>query len=118
MKWLQKILNPPYIQAIDQGGGIILKKFNEFPRVDEPLEIELKLTVRVVGDSSQFSHPPFRDPAKRVYGCAYRDRIEIIGARKDGQIIFDPSILGHEFWHAISMLNGRVMNPDALQKER
>jgi len=119
MSWWQKIFYPPYIRAIEEGTAIILKKFNTFPRVKQPLEITLTLTVRVIGDPSQFTYVPYQEAGKGVFGYALPDRIEIMGAEKDGKIIFEPSCLGHEFWHVLNMVtNGQVMNPDELQKER
>ena len=117
MSWWTNIFNPPYIRSIEEGTNIILKRFQFFPKVEESLEIQVSLTLRIVGNNSQFSNQWARDTVG-VFGYAEPNRIEIHGAMKDGQVIFEPSCLGHEFWHTLAMADSRVMNPDDLQKDK
>lgn len=73
-----------------------------------------EVTIHIVADCSMYGHACYRDPDKRVLGyVTANNEIWVLGKRKNGKIILNQAVLGHELLHLIAgqdLLD--VMNPD------
>ena len=74
-------------------------------------ETEIKVKVIVVGDLADIGYPGAAATYSHPEGV-----IRIMGKRINGKIVLCPSVIGHEFQHALEYQDGSFVNPDRLEE--
>jgi hypothetical protein len=68
------------------------------------------LTVHVVGSSEELPCGNF--------GCANRGEIWVVGSEKDGNVVVNDMVLGHELRHVLNKRDAGFKDPDEDLKYR
>lgn len=94
------------------------KGFETFDRDPEMHEVIIlkDVKIHIVGDRRKFAHPRANRPGVLTQGYATPDNeIYILGATRNGRIVINQGVLGHEVNHLLFWHNPRVHDPDKLE---
>lgn len=101
----------PYYQNCERQGHMWFKRGFLCHKQDEDLNELIKIrqiTVYVIGDNSLM---PSRKAGLQGWATP-SNKIYVIGRLKDGKIVLNQAVLGHEVQHILNFSNEKIENPD------